>query len=120
MNIRPDPNLFFDPSKCFIGGRWVAPLGGDYLPVENPSDGTVIAQIPRGTGADIDAAVTAAQTALNGAWGKTPAAERGRILARIGRLVLERVDDLARIEALVVGKPLKQARADARALARYM
>jgi aldehyde dehydrogenase (NAD+) len=120
MNIRPDPQLFFDPSKCFIGGRWVAPLGGDTLPVENPSDGTIIAQIPRGTAADIDAAVTAAQTALNGVWGKTPAAERGRILARIGRLVLERVDDLARIEALDVGKPLKQARADAIALARYM
>src|SRR3569833_1793979 len=120
MNIRPNPNLFFDPSKCFIGGRWVAPLGGDYLPVENPSDGTIITQIPHGTGADIDTAVTATQTTHNKIWGKTPAAERGRILARIGRLVLERVDELARIEALDVGKPLKQARADALALARYM
>ena len=117
MNIRPNPDLFFDPSKCFIGGRWVAPLSGDYLPVENPSDGTTIAQIPRGNAADIDAAVAAARVAFNGAWGKTPAAERGRILARIGQLVLERVDDLARIEALDVGKPLKQARADAIALA---
>ena len=120
MNVRPDPNLFFDPSKCFIGGRWVAPLGADYLDVENPSDGTIIARIPRGQAADIDAAVTAAHAALTGAWGKTPAAERGRFLSRIGRLVLERVDDLARIEALDVGKPLKQARADATALARYM
>src|SRR3569833_2838679 len=120
MNIRPNPDLFFDPSKCFIGGRWVAPLSGDYLPVENPSDGTTITQIPRGDAADIDAAVAAARAAFNGAWGKTPAAERGRILARIGQLVLERVDDLARIEALDVGKPLKQARADAIALARYM
>jgi aldehyde dehydrogenase (NAD+) len=120
MNVRPDPNLFFDPSKCFIGGRWVAPLGGDYVDVVNPSDGTTIARIPRGQAADIDAAVTAARAALNGVWGRTPAAERGRILARIGRLVLERVDDLARIEALDVGKPLKQARTDALALARYM
>jgi aldehyde dehydrogenase (NAD+) len=120
MNIRPNPDLFFDPSKCFIGGRWVTPLSGEYLPVENPSDGTTIAQIPRGNAADVDAAVTAARAALDGAWGKTPAAERGRILTRVGRLVLERVDDLARIEALDVGKPLKQARADAIALARYM
>jgi len=120
MNARPDPTLFFDPSKCFIGGRWVAPVGGDYLPVENPSDGTTIGRIPRGTKADIDAAVAAAETALKGVWGRTPAAERGRILARIGMKVLERVDDLARIEALDVGKPLKQARADAVALARYM
>ena len=48
------------------------------------------------------------------------AAERGRILARIGRMVLDRADDLAVIEASDVGKPLKQARADALALARYM
>eukprot|EP01036_Dinobryon_divergens_P038952 gene38952-biopygen30989 len=114
------PNFFFDPTKCFIGGRWVAPLGGDYLPVENPSDGTEFAKIPRGQKADIDAAVAAARAALDGPWGRTPAAERGRILTRIGQKVLERVDDLARLEAMDVGKPLKQARADALALARYM
>ncbi|MEP7242022.1 MAG: aldehyde dehydrogenase family protein, partial [Devosia sp.] len=120
MNPRPDPSLFFDPSKCFIGGRWVAPASGDTLPVENPSDGTEFARIPRGTATDIDAAVAAAEAALAGAWGKASAAERGRILSRIGMKVLERVDDLARLEALDVGKPLKQARADALALARYM
>src|ERR1700742_1467412 len=104
MNARPIPDLSFDPSKCFTDGRWVAPLGGDYLPVENPSDGTTIGKIARGTKADIDAAVAAAQTALDGVWGKTPAVERGRILSRIGMKVLERVDDLARLEALDVGK----------------
>uniref|UniRef100_UPI0039B8E8BC aldehyde dehydrogenase family protein n=1 Tax=Albidovulum sp. TaxID=1872424 RepID=UPI0039B8E8BC len=52
--------------------------------------------------------------------GRTTATERGRILARIGRMVLDRADDLAVIEASDVGKPLKQARADALALARYM
>ena len=120
MTVQPDPALFFDPSKCFIGGRWVDPVAGETLPVENPSDGSIIARIPRGRAADNDAAVTAARAALSGPWGRTPAAERGRILARIGRMVLERVDDLARLEALDVGKPLKQARADAIALARYM
>ncbi len=120
MNERPDPKLFFDPSKCFIGGHWVAPAGGDYLPVENPSDGQQLGVIPRGGKADIDAAVAGAEAALRGPWGRTPAAERGRILSRIGMKVLERVDELARIEALDVGKPLKQARADALALARYM
>src|SRR5688500_13424388 len=104
-------NLFFDSTKCFIGGRWVAPQGGDYLPIENPSTGEMIGQIARGKAADVDAAVAAAQAALKGDWGRTPAAERGRILTRIGQKVLERVDDLARIEALDVGKPLKQARA---------
>ena len=114
------PPLFFDPTKCFIGGRWIAPLGKETLPLENPSTGELIGQIARGKAADIDAAIGAARTALEGEWGKTPAAERGRILTRIGQKVLERVEDLARIEAMDVGKPLRQARADALALARYM
>ena len=115
-----DLNLFFDPTKCFIGGRWTAPIGNQLLPVENPSTGEVIAEIARGTSADIDAAVSAARSALTGEWGRMPAAERGRLLSKIGRAVAERVDDLARIEAMDVGKPLKQARADALALARYL
>lgn len=113
-------NLWFDPTKCLIGGRWLAPAGGQTLPLENPSTGEVIGAIARGTVADVDAAVAAAEAALKGEWGRMPAFERGRILTRIGQQVLERVDDLARIEALDVGKPLKQARADAVALARYM
>jgi aldehyde dehydrogenase (NAD+) len=113
-------NLTFDPTRCFIGGRWVAPVSGDTLPLENPSTGETIGGIARGTGADIDAAIAAARAALEGDWGRLPAAERGRILTRIGQKVLERVDDLARIEAQDVGKPLKQARADAIALARYL
>jgi aldehyde dehydrogenase (NAD+) len=115
-----DLNLFFDSTKCFIGGRWVSPQGGEYLPIENPSTGETIGQIPRGTAADVDAAVAAAKSALAGDWGRMAAADRGRLLSKIGRAVLERVDDLARIEAMDVGKPLKQARADALALARYL
>lgn len=118
MNALPD--LFFDPSRCFIGGEWVLASGGETLPLENPSTGETIAYIARGRAADIDQAVSAARAALNGEWGRMPAAERGRVLSRIGQKVLERVEDLARLEALDVGKPLKQARADALALARYM
>jgi aldehyde dehydrogenase (NAD+) len=78
-----------------------------------------VGRIARGSPADIDAAVAAAGAARRGAWGRMTAAERGRILTRIGQIVLQRVDDLARIEAADVGKPLSQARADALALARY-
>ena len=55
-----------------------------------------------------------------GDWGRLTAAERGRLLAAIGRKVLDNVELLARLEALDVGKPLKQGRADAIALARYL
>ena len=113
-------DLWFDPSKCFIGGHWVAPLAGDTLELENPSDGTTICAIARGYREDVDAAVAAARSALNSEWGALPAFERGRILTRIGQLVLERVDALAETEAMDVGKPLKQARNDVIALARYM
>jgi aldehyde dehydrogenase (NAD+) len=112
-------DLGFDPSKCLIGGAWVAPEAGQRLPLLNPSDGAQIGEIARGQAADVDAAVSAARRAFEGGWARTPAAERGRILMRLGRLVEGRVEALARLEALDVGKPLTQARADALALARY-
>jgi aldehyde dehydrogenase (NAD+) len=111
---------WFPTDKCFIDGHWLSAQGGQSLPLENPSDGTVIGEIARGGQADVDLAVAAAQKSLSGDWGRMPAFERGRLLAKIGRAVLERVDDLARLEAADVGKPLKQARADAVALARYL
>ncbi|WP_407494357.1 aldehyde dehydrogenase family protein [Pseudooceanicola sp. MF1-13] len=113
-------DLWFDPSQCLIDGQWIAPSGGQTLPLFDPSTGEEIGAIARGQAADIDAAVGAATKAWQGAWGRTPAAERGRILMALGRLVAEKVDVLARIEAADVGKPLKQARADAVALARYL
>lgn len=112
--------LWFDPSLCLIGGQWRPAGTAETLPLTNPSDGKEICRIPRGGPDDIDAAVRAAQAAITGDWGRMTALERGRILTRIGQLVLDRVDDLARIEAADVGKPLTQARADAVALARYM
>ena len=64
--------------------------------------------------------MTAAQAALAGDWGRLSAAERGRVLQRLSAAVLAQADELARLEALDVGKPLKQGRADALALARYL
>ena len=112
-------DLGFDPAKCLIGGAWVAPAGGQTLPLMNPSTGEQIGEIARGQEADVDAAIDAARRAFEGGWARTPAAERGRVLMRLGKLVEGRVEALARLEALDVGKPLKQARADALALARY-
>ncbi|KIC47875.1 aldehyde dehydrogenase family protein [Tateyamaria sp. ANG-S1] len=110
--------LWFDPSLILIGGTWRAATGT--LPLINPSDGSDLARIARGTADDIYAAVSAAHAARAGDWGRMTATERGRILTEIGRRVLDRVDELATLEALDVGKPLTQARADATALARYM
>ena len=110
----------FDTTQVLVGGRWQRCAGGRTLTLVNPSHGTPLAEIARGEAADVDAAVAAAQAALDGEWGRLSAAERGRLLLKTSAAVLERADELARLEALDVGKPLKQGRADAVALARYL
>ncbi|MGJ8546238.1 MAG: aldehyde dehydrogenase family protein [Sulfitobacter sp.] len=117
MSLKP---LGIDPTLCLIGGKWVAPESGALIDLVNPSDGSTLCAIARGSAEDINRAVEAAEAALAGPWGKLANFERGRILRRIGELVLENVDELARLEAMDVGKPLTQARADVIALARYM
>ena len=110
----------FDTTQVCIGGLWRAGESGQTLPLLNPSDGSVLAHIARGSAGDVDAAVQAAQAALDGEWGALTATERGRVLMKMSAAVLTQVDELARLEALDVGKPLQQGRADAVALARYL
>ena len=117
MTFRP---FDLDTAHCFIDGEWVPSAAGETLELTNPSDGSNLCAVARGGSEDIDRAVASASTALGGEWGASTAAERGRLLYRIGQLVLENVEELARLEAMDVGKPLKQARADVVALARYM
>jgi len=113
--------ISFDTTGVCIAGVWRAAASRQTLPVRNPSDGTRLAEIARGGAADVDAAVQAARHALDaGQWGKMSAAERGRVLMRMSAQVLEQADELARLEALDVGKPVKQGKADALALARYL
>ena len=100
--------LPFDSARLLIGGAWRPAASGGTLMLTNPSDGSDLAPIARGAAVDIDAAVDAAEAALAGDWGRLTAVERGRLLAAVGRGVLEQVDMLARLEALDVGKPLKQ------------
>ena len=107
------------PAAHFIGNRWVAAAGGATLPMIDPSDGAPFATIARGGATDIANAVRAAEQARDGAWGRLAPAEKGRLLAKLARTIGDRADELALIEARDCGKPLKQARADAAACARY-
>jgi aldehyde dehydrogenase (NAD+) len=116
--------LVGDPRQILVGGRWQASTDGQAVALTDPSSGEPLCDVARGSAADIDAAVAAAQAALDdpkpGSWGRMSAAERGRLLAAIGRRVVEQAEVLARLEAHDVGKPLKQGRADALALGRYL
>jgi aldehyde dehydrogenase (NAD+) len=107
------------PSSHFIGNRWVASATCETLPMIDPSDGKPFAAIASGSAQDIDQAVRAAAAARDGTWGRLAPAEKGRLLAKLGRAVLDHADELALIEARDCGKPLRQARADVAACARY-
>ena len=103
-----------------IDGRWQPASDGRTVDVASPSDGQVFARIARGTAADIDLAVKAARKAFEeGPWSRMTAVERGRILTTLGTKILEHFEELAQLEAADTGKPMKQARADITAAARY-
>jgi aldehyde dehydrogenase (NAD+) len=103
----------------FIDNAAQASASGRTIPVIDPSDGQPFDEIQRGSREDIDLAVGAARRCLESAWSKLSAAERGRLLMRLSNKVAEHADELAAIEQRDCGKPTKQARADAAALARY-
>ena len=103
----------------FIANQSQPASGGHTLPVIDPSDGQVYDEIQRGTAQDIDRAVQAARSCFEGPWSKLNAAERGRLMMRLSQKIAEHAEELALIEQRDCGKPTKQARADAAALARY-
>ena len=112
-------NTLRSPSSNFIANRWREPATGASIPVIDPSDGREFATIARGNAADIDTAVHAARAAFDGAWGTLAPVEKGRRLAALSRAILDHADELAMLEARDCGKPMKQARADVTACARY-
>src|SRR5258708_6024971 len=107
------------PPANFIANRWTASTTGATLPMIDPSEGEPFAAIARGDAADVDAAVRAARTAFDGPWSALAPADKGRVLNALSRAILDRADELALLEARDCGKPLKQARADVAACARY-
>lgn len=103
----------------FIANTQVPPSSGRTLPMIDPSDGQPFDEIARGNAHDMDTAVRAARQCYDDVWTKLSAAERGRLLMRLSHKVADHADELALLEQRDCGKPTKQARADAAALARY-
>jgi aldehyde dehydrogenase (NAD+) len=109
------------PAKgVFVANQWRSASSGKSIDVYAPAEGAVFAQIAAGEARDIELAVAAARKAVEGgAWGRLAPAERGRLLAKLGLLILDHAEELATVEARDTGKPMKQARADIQACARY-
>ena len=96
-----------EPGRLLIDGRWADARSGRTFATTNPSDESVITEVAEAGPDDVDAAVAAARKAFEtGPWPKMPAADRGRILWRMGELILERLAQLALLETLDTGKTM--------------
>lgn len=112
-SVRSDTREFVSRlHKLLIGKAWVEAASGATLRTYEPSTGDVLAEVAEGGAEDIDRAVAAARAAFDGGpWRTMTPSERGKILWRLGDLILQHADQLAELEALDNGKPLAIARA---------
>ena len=99
------------PRQMFINGQWVDAASGKTFDTPNPATGETLAKVAEGDAEDINRAVRAARAAFDGPWSRMTPSERGRIIWRIGDLILEHVDELAQLESLDNGKPYVVAKA---------
>src|SRR5215471_628972 len=94
------------PRQLFINGQWAGAASGKTFETPNPATGQALAHIAEGDAEDIDRAVRAARSAFDdGPWGRMTPSERGRIIWRIGDLILQNAEELAQLESLDNGKP---------------
>ncbi|MDB5670570.1 MAG: aldehyde dehydrogenase [Alphaproteobacteria bacterium] len=115
------PNITTPAAKgAFIDNEWRPAESGETVAVVAPAEGEVFAQIAESGASEVDRAIRSGRRALDdGAWGRMSALERGRVLMRISLRIADHAEELAAIEARDTGKPMKQARADMVATARY-
>jgi aldehyde dehydrogenase (NAD+) len=99
-----------EQKKLLINNEWCNAAGGTTMEVVNPATEDVIATVASAGRHDVDAAVQAARAALSGPWGTLSARERGRLVSRLADRLLERADEIARLETLHNGKPIFESR----------
>ncbi len=106
------PAAKIKPGKMLINGKWVKSVSGRTFKAINPATGKVITNIAEGDRRDVNLAVKAARKAFeSGPWSKMDARDRGRILANVAKLIEDNHEELARLETLDNGKPIKESRA---------
>lgn len=97
-------------NSLFIDGKFVEPSSGKYFKTINPATAEVLAEIAEANASDVDRAVKAARKAYDKTWSKLSGKERGRYLFRIARVIQERSRELAVLETLDNGKPIRESR----------
>ena len=96
--------------QLFINGRFVSPRTKKYFPTINPSNEEKLSEIALAGEEDVNLAVKAARNAYNGIWSSISAKERGKYIYRIARLIQEKSRELAVLETLDGGKPIRESR----------
>jgi acyl-CoA reductase-like NAD-dependent aldehyde dehydrogenase len=104
------PTTAIEHKKLLINNDWRDASGGKTMDVVNPATEEVIATVASADKSDVDEAVKAARAALNGPWGTMSARERGRLVSKLADRLLEKADEVARLETLHNGKPIFESR----------
>jgi len=99
-----------DSYDLFINGKFRPSISGSYRNSINPATEKTLAKVAEAGSEDIESAIKAARQAYEGPWGQMPAAERGKFLFRIARMIQERSRELAIIESMDGGKPIRESR----------
>jgi len=99
-----------DHYGLFIGGKFAPAVSGKRFKTINPANEKVIAEVADGGEKDVDRAVKAARTAYDKVWRKMSGRERGKYLYRIARIIQERARELAVVESMDGGKPIRESR----------
>ena len=98
--------------EMFIAGKWTPGTGGGDQEIVNPATGKVIANVPKGTAADVDKAVDAARTAFDQGWGDSTPRDRSERMLKLAQAIEDHGDELARLESENVGKPLATTKSE--------
>ncbi|ARN18739.1 aldehyde dehydrogenase family protein [Piscinibacter gummiphilus] len=124
MNLDPatDRHPFLDglPKRMLIGDRWVAAASGKTFETRNPATGEVLASVPEGDAEDVDRAVAAARAAFEGPWRRLKPDERQALMFRFADLVDAHWDELAWLDTLDMGAPIRHTRGSRRHLVGLM
>ncbi len=107
------------PTDPFIDGKRVHLPRSDVFPTFDPALGSVLRDVPVANAELVDRAVHSAKRALKGAWGNVLPAERSRILTRVANFIRRDAGQLALVESIDSGKPLREAKGDIETSARY-
>ncbi len=110
---RPEKRVKIGPTKLLINNEWVESVSGKRFETINPATGEVICNVAEADAADVDKAVEAAKNAFHGKeWRQMSATRRGELLYKLADLIEQNIDELAQLETLDNGKPLKLSYGD--------